>query len=241
MPSEPLIDADHLPTGEAKRAAVQHMFDTISPRYDLVNRLMTFGLDVRWRRLAVRCLGLAPGSIVADLACGTGDLCRDLRAAGLRPVGFDFAYGMLAHAKTVAPLVQADALRLPLPTASLDGVTCGFALRNFVDLHGFFAELARVTKEGGRIALLDASAPKHPLLRFGHGLYFGKAVPLIGGRLSNRDAYRYLPKSLAYLPAPGVMRTMLNAQGFSGVQLRPLTGGAALLIVATRGTDRPSS
>src|SRR3954452_19202589 len=110
---------------------VREMFDTIAPRYDLVNRLMTFGLDVRWRKRTVRELRLPSGALVLDLAAGTGDLCRELTQAGSRPVGVDMSYGRLAAARTAAPLVQGDALRLPVPDGAADGVTCGFALRNF--------------------------------------------------------------------------------------------------------------
>src|SRR4051812_15703600 len=119
------IDADHLPEGDEKARAVQSMFDTIAPRYDLVNRVMTFRMDVGWRKRTVRSLRLGPGSTVLDLACGTGDFCRELEHAGLRPIGGDFSYGMLAAARTSSPLVQADALRLPMPDGSVDGVTCG--------------------------------------------------------------------------------------------------------------------
>src|SRR5690349_12202538 len=140
-----------LPEGDEKVRAVRSMFDAIAPRYDLVNRVMTFRMDVGWRTRTVRELRLDPGSLVADLACGTGDFCRELSAQGLQPVGFDLSFGMLANARTAAPLAQADILRLPLPDGSIDGVTCGFALRNLVELGGFFEELARVVRPGGRI------------------------------------------------------------------------------------------
>src|SRR5262245_21473265 len=138
-----------LPKGDEKVTAVRGMFDAIAPRYDLVNRIMTFGLDVRWRRLAVRSLTLRAGSRVLDLACGTGDLCRELAAAGLAPIGVDLSFGMLAAARTSAPLVEGDALRLPVPAGVVDGATCGFALRNLVSLPPLFAELARVLRPGG--------------------------------------------------------------------------------------------
>ena len=223
-----------LPQGEEKVAAVRSMFDAIAPRYDLVNRIMTFRLDVGWRRAAVRALRLPAGATVLDLAAGTGDLCRDLQHAGHAPIGADLSWGMLAHARTSAPLVQADALRLPLPDGTADGVTCGFALRNFVDLGGFFDELGRVVRRGGRIALLDVAEPENPVLRWGHGIYFGQVVPRIGGLLSDASAYRYLPQSVAYLPAPAKMLDLLGDAGFVEVDRRLLTGGIAQLITGTR-------
>ncbi len=229
-----LIDAEHLPQGTEKARAVQSMFDAIAPRYDLVNRVMTFRMDLRWRRRTVARLRLPAGSVVLDLACGTGDLCRELQRAGLRPVGVDFAFGMLAAARTSAPLVQADALRLPVPDASVDGVTCGFALRNFVDLGRFFAELGRVVRPGGHISLLEVAQPANPLLRAGHAVYFGRVVPLIGGVLSDRSAYRYLPRSVAYLPEPSVMLGMLGDAGFVDVRRELLSTGIAQLVTARR-------
>jgi demethylmenaquinone methyltransferase / 2-methoxy-6-polyprenyl-1,4-benzoquinol methylase len=223
-----------LPEGEAKVEAVRSMFDAIAPRYDLVNRIMTFRMDVRWRRRTVRALALAPGSTVVDLACGTGDLCRELAAQGLAPIGVDLSFGMLAAARTTAPLVHGDALRLPLPPGAADGVTCGFALRNFESLPPFFAELARLVRPGGRIALLEVAEPPNRLLRFGHGLYFGKVVPLVGGLLSDPAAYRYLPRSVAYLPEPEVMLRQLADAGFDDVHRELLSVGIAQLVTATR-------
>ena len=191
-----------LPQGAEKARAVRSMFDAIAPRYDLVNRVMTFRMDVGWRRRTIRELSL-PRSI----ACSTSRAAPAISAAsspqrGLRPIGVDFSWGMLAAARTDAPLVQGDALRLPVPDRVVDGVTCGFALRNFVELESFFSELARVVRPGGRIALLEVAEPANPLLRTGHRVYFGKVVPVIGRLLSDGAAYRYLPKSVAYLPAP---------------------------------------
>ena len=223
-----------LPEGDEKVAAVRSMFDTIAPRYDLVNRVMTFRMDVRWRRHTIRELALPAGSVVLDLAAGTGDFCRELAAAGLVPLGFDLSYGMLAAARTEAPLVQADILRLPAPTAAADGVTCGFALRNLVELGAFFDELGRVVRPGGRIALLEVAEPPNRVLRWGHGIYFGKVVPRIGGLLSDPSAYRYLPKSVAYLPEPDAMVARLADAGFSDVRRELLSTGISQLITATR-------
>jgi len=211
------------------------MFDAIAPRYDLVNRVMTFRFDVRWRKLAVRTLRLPPGSVVADLASGTGDLCVELRRQQLVPLSVDLSLGMLAADRSSAPRVQADILRLPFPDASIDGVTCGFALRNLKELPAFFAELARVVRVGGRIALLDVATPPNPVLRWGHGVYFGKVVPKVGGLLSDPAAYRYLPRSVAYLPEPEQMLDDLRRSGFWMVERRLLSGGITQLVTGTRG------
>jgi len=227
-------DTPDLPQGDEKAKVVQNMFDAIAPRYDLVNRIMTFRLDTRWRKIAVRKLALTRGARVLDLASGTGDLCIDLRKAGLHPLSFDMSFGMLAADHSNAPRVQADILRLPIASESVDGVTCGFALRNMVDLNVFFHEIARVTKSGGRIALLDVSTPTNPVIRWGNSVYFGKVVPRIGGLLSNRAAYNYLPKSVAYLPAPAQLVDMLQAAGFEHVQHEQLSGGLTQLMHATK-------
>lgn len=223
-----------LPRGAAKEEAVRTMFDRIAPRYDLMNRLMTFRLDVGWRKRAVARLALPDGSRVVDVACGTGDVCRDLVRAGYRPVGVDFSHGMLAAARTGAPLVNADALALPFGEATVDGLTCGFALRNFVALEPMFAEAARVVRPGGRIALLEVATPPNPLMRWGHAIYFGQVVPRLGAVLSDAEAYRYLPDSVEYLPDPDTLVAMITAAGFDRVVRAELTGGIAQLITATR-------
>jgi demethylmenaquinone methyltransferase/2-methoxy-6-polyprenyl-1,4-benzoquinol methylase len=223
-----------LPTGDEKADVVRRLFDTISPRYDLVNRVMTFGMDAGWRRRTVRELRLSGRSLVLDLACGTGDFCTELVTRGYRAVGFDFSRGMLAVARTPAPLVEADVLRLPIRDGAADGAVCGFALRNVVSLPALFAELGRVVRTGGRIALLDASRPDNPVLRAGHGVYFERAVPLIGALLSNGAAYAYLPRSMAYLPPPGEMLHMLHEAGFPDARRLQLSGGLTQLLVGTR-------
>ncbi len=223
-----------LPEPTAKAATVEAMFDRIAPRYDRMNRLLTFRLDVGWRRHTVTSLGLQRGATVVDVACGTGDLCNELLRAGLTPVGVDFSAGMLAAATTTAPLVRADALRLPLPDHTVDGITCGFALRNLAELEPFFAECTRTLRAGGRVALLDVGAPRSKVLRFGHTLYFRRVVPFIGGLLSDRAAYSYLPASTTYLPEPAELVRRITAAGFVDVRHTSLGLGAAQLLTGTR-------
>jgi demethylmenaquinone methyltransferase / 2-methoxy-6-polyprenyl-1,4-benzoquinol methylase len=223
-----------LPQGEDKARAVRGMFDAIAPRYDLVNRVMTLGLDRGWRRRTMTALELAPGARVIDLACGTGDLADEAVRARFRPLGFDLALGMLRAAHTAAPLAQADITRLPIPDGVADGAVCGFALRNVVSLDALFAEMARTLRSGGRVGLLEVDRPEGRLTRAGHHLYFDRIVPLIGGALSDRDAYRYLPASTAYLPDRIELLGRLGAAGFERIEHRPLGFGAAQLITATR-------
>jgi demethylmenaquinone methyltransferase / 2-methoxy-6-polyprenyl-1,4-benzoquinol methylase len=223
-----------LPKGEDKALAVRKMFDSIAPRYDLVNRIMTFGMDIGWRRRAVAGLDLRPGSLVIDVACGTGDFCREIQKVGATAIGFDVSLGMLKKARTSAPLVQADGLGMPLRDGAADAITCGFALRNVVDIDVLFGEFARVMRQGGHLAVIEVAEPKSKVLRAGHHAYFHKVVPMIGGLLSDKEAYSYLPRSTAYLPETEELLEMLRTAGFVDARMEPLGLGAAQLISAVR-------
>jgi demethylmenaquinone methyltransferase / 2-methoxy-6-polyprenyl-1,4-benzoquinol methylase len=225
-----------LPQGDEKTAQVRSMFDAIAPRYELVNRVMTFGLDARWRRRAVADLRLAPGSVVLDIAAGTGDFTRELRRQGQRAVATDLSYNMLRTARNVAERVQADASRLPFRWSGFDGATCGYALRNFTDLEKSFAEMARVLRPGGRLSLLEVAEPTGGLWRAGFRLWFRRVVPFLGSLLSDRAAYQYLPASTAYLPEAKEIVAMLNRAGFSAVNHRRIMGGLSQQFLATRST-----
>jgi len=227
-------DCPVLLRGDDKRRMVKGMFDTVAPRYDLVNRVISMGLDQSWRRRTVKALGLARGAIVLDLACGTGDLSNVLEDNGLRAVGLDLSFGMLEASRSNAPDVLGDAAAIPLWDSSVDGVVCGFALRNFTELPPVFAEIARVVRPGGRIALLEVATPESAIARAGHRAWFGHAVPVIGGLVSDRAAYRYLPRSVEYLPHPNRIRQQLRQAGFAGVGRRTFTAGATQLFTATR-------
>ena len=146
---------------------------------------------------------------------------------------------MLQATSTQAPAVQCDAAALPIASGAADGVVCGFALRNFSDLAAAASEMARVLRPGGRLALLEVGAPTGRVTRAGFSIWFNRVVPLIGAAVSDRAAYRYLPASVAYLPAPDELRELLRDAGFSGVNRRQLSGGLSQLYVATRA-GRPT-
>jgi demethylmenaquinone methyltransferase/2-methoxy-6-polyprenyl-1,4-benzoquinol methylase len=228
------VTLEPLPEGEEKTARVRSMFDAIAPRYDMVNRLMTFGLDQSWRRQTVSALALPEDSLLLDVACGTGDLTRLARHRHYRVIGADLSRGMLVANNTGAPLLQADCSRLPFSDGAFDGLVCGYALRNFSDLPGALAEMARVIRPGGRLGMLEVDAPTSRLLRTGYDVWFTRVVPVIGAALSDREAYDYLPRSVAYLPPTPVLRRLLSEAGFSGVGIRPLAGGLSQLVYATR-------
>jgi demethylmenaquinone methyltransferase / 2-methoxy-6-polyprenyl-1,4-benzoquinol methylase len=217
------------------------MFDTIAPRYDLINRLMTFGLDTLWRHRTIRLLGLPGAAVVVDVGCGTGDLSRGLVARGYRAIGLDMSWGMLHQRHTGgAPVTLADAAMMPLGDAAVDGAVSAFALRNFAELPAVIVELARVVRPGGRIALLEVSQPDSRLMRAAYSIWFNHAVPRIGAMLSDKAAYQYLPRSVAYLPGYTQLAATLSDAGFGALRRDLLSGGVVQVISATRAGSRPA-
>lgn len=221
-----------LPSESDKEDFVRAMFDTISNRYDLVNRLITLGLDQRWRKFCVESLHLSVGESVLDVACGTGDFLLLLQKAKVTAVGIDFSIGMLQEGRCSLPRVQGSALALPFDDASFEAITCGFALRNFKDIHGAFSEMRRVLKPGGRVAILEVSRPENDIIRLAHGIYFNHIVPRLGSLFSDNTAYRYLPQSVGYLPPAGKLCQMLYDHGFSAPKRHTFAMGATHLLYA---------
>jgi len=225
-----------------KGGGVREMFGRIAGRYDLVNTVMTGGIDAVWRRKAVACLDVAPGAHLIDLCCGTGALTRDLAA---RPsadsvVGIDFTPQMLeiARAHTSAKNVEyreGDVLALPFAEESFDGATMGFSMRNVVDIGACLRGIARVLKPGASFVNLEVSKQRNPLMRRAFYAYFYGMVPLIG-RIVGGDAaaYRYLPQSLVNFPDADALGALFEANGFAAVRCVPLMGGVATLHIGTK-------
>jgi demethylmenaquinone methyltransferase/2-methoxy-6-polyprenyl-1,4-benzoquinol methylase len=213
--------------------AVRSMFDRIAPVYDVMNRVMTAGLDVRWRRVAAEA-AVRPGDRVLDAACGTGDLAlADLRAGAGRVTGLDFSARMLARARrksAAVEWVQGDLLALPFADGTFDAATVGFGVRNVADLELGLRELRRVLRPGGRLAILEITQPRGPLRPF-FSLWFDRVVPLLGRLLPGGSAYTYLPASVKRFPPAEQLATLLGECGFAGVSYRLL--GWSIIAVHT--------
>ena len=210
--------------------AVRSMFDRIAPVYDLMNRVMTAGLDGRWRRLTAEA-AVHQGDRVLDAACGTGDLAiADLKAGAGRVTGLDFSDAMLARARRKAPLewIQGDLLALPFADATFDAATVGFGARNVADLQLALRELRRVLRPSGRLAILEITQPRGPLKPF-YSLWFDRVVPLLGKVLPGGDAYTYLPASVKRFPTAEGLADLLREAGFTDVRFRLLAGSIVAL------------
>jgi len=229
--------------GPEKRAYVREIFTAIAPTYDRLNRIISFRLDQRWRRYAVRQLGWerAPAGIYLDLCAGTLDFAATLarqRGFAGRVVGADFVLPMLRLGRDKSPRlapVGADALELPFPDAAFDGAMVGWGLRNLADLDAGLAETARVLRPGARLVVLDMTLPPQPQLRSAYQFYFRRVLPWVGRRISKHTtAYRWLPESTQSFPAPPLLAERLSAQGFGPVRYELLLGGVCALHVGTR-------
>jgi demethylmenaquinone methyltransferase/2-methoxy-6-polyprenyl-1,4-benzoquinol methylase len=222
-------------TGVLAPAEVRTMFDRIAPVYDAMNRVMTAGLDRRWRFLAAQAV-VRPGDRVLDACCGTGDLALADRDAGGTVVGVDFSEAMLKRARAKAPeleWVQADATSLPFEDGQFEAVTVGFGVRNLADLEAGLRELARVTRPEGRLACLEITRPRG-LLRPFFRLWFDGLVPLAGKVLPGGAAYSYLPASVRRFPGPEDLSAVFGSAGWADVEWRLLGGGIVALHVARK-------
>ena len=227
---------------------VRGMFAEIAPRYDLVNRMLSGGIDVWWRHVTVSRAAPPPAGAILDVCTGTGDLALAYRAKsgpGVRVVASDFCRPMLDRgieksARTGAAIewVEADAMALPFPDAAFDLVTVAFGLRNIADTSRGLAEMARVCKPGGRLAILEFSLPRNALIRNAYLWYFRRVLPFIGNTVARNasDAYTYLNQSVEAFPAGEALAAVVRAAGFARVDMVPLSFGIATLYIATRAS-----
>jgi len=235
-------------------ARIQSLFAGISRRYDLLNHLLSFNVDRRWRRLTARALELRAGDRVLDACTGTADLalelCRGVDAArGGQVVGIDFCAEMVAvgerkrrrRGEERLRLAVADTLELPFARGSFDAAAVAFGIRNVCDLDRALAELARVLRPGGRCAILEFTTPRSRPVRGVYHAYFHHVLPRVGrwlsGSRNSGDAYSYLPQSVSEFPAPDAFAERLRAAGFSTVGYRLLTAGIAALHTGRRAPE----
>jgi demethylmenaquinone methyltransferase/2-methoxy-6-polyprenyl-1,4-benzoquinol methylase len=227
-------------------ARIAGMFDAIAPRYDLLNHVLSAGLDQRWRARAVDALALPAGARVLDLCTGTGDLAvmTVRRVPGSSVIGIDFAGAMLRlglakvrslRLGSAIRLVRGDATQLPLPSASCDATTIGFGIRNVAEPERALAEIARILRPGGRLAILEFGQPRIPGLRTLYAWYFKYLLPMVGRLVSKHNsAYSYLPASVGTFPPPDEFAGIIARNGFSKVEAVPLTLGIVYLYIGER-------
>jgi demethylmenaquinone methyltransferase/2-methoxy-6-polyprenyl-1,4-benzoquinol methylase len=234
-------------SGEKQAADwVRSTFAEIAPRYDLLNHLLSFNVDRGWRKALLHCLRETlqqPDARILDLCCGTGDVLLDLQSASQsRILGADFCHPMLTAAQEKsrrrghsAPLLEADALQLPLPDSALDAISIAFGFRNLANYREALNELHRVLKPGGVLAILEFSHPPGLLMRTAYGFYSRYVLPVVGSMVSgSREAYAYLPESIRKFPLPGELKDMMSETGFRETSYQLLTGGIAALHSGTK-------
>jgi len=225
----------------AKKEQVQSMFDAIAHRYDLLNRVLSGGTDVYWRRKALKLTRIQPGAILLDIACGTGDVSIEARKMGVTSIfGADVSYNMLTLFQKksdwiTGKSVQMVAEHIPLKGASVTNITVAFGVRNFYDLPLAFASFHRILKPGGKATILEFRMPSNPLVKAGYRFYFKRILPFLGKFVSKHpDAYQYLPDSVEEFDRKVNLPQLLQEAGFKHVEAHPLTFGIAQVVIATK-------
>ena len=223
-----------------KKRFIQRMFNAIVPTYDLLNRVLSLGIDRSWRSFLVKQWGDVTGKPVLDLCCGTGDLSLQLYRAGADLVSLDFSLPMLIRGRDKAwlcsSIVCADAVQLPFKDSSFFAASIAFGIRNIPDIDLFMNSVFRVLKPGGVFSILELTRPRNPLVRMAYGVYLRALLPLVGGLVSRKwTAYRYLSQTIATFLDPRDLEQRLRASGFDDVAVYPLTLGIATVIECRKG------
>lgn len=240
-----MTPSNRTPGAIADPAVVRAMFDRIVPRYDLMNHLMTFGMDFRWRKIIAQ-RAAAMGDRVLDIATGTGDVAFEIRAAGAREVtGLDFSPEMIAAANAKArardsdiEFLVGDAMALPFADNTFDACTVSFGLRNMPDYAAAIAEMTRVLRPGGKFICLETTPYRKPVLGPLFSFYFHRIVPILGWILSGSyDAYRYLPQSVNAFPASTQMIMLMRAAGLTNTHVTMLGFGTVAIHTGTKAPD----
>jgi demethylmenaquinone methyltransferase / 2-methoxy-6-polyprenyl-1,4-benzoquinol methylase len=224
-----------------KKNQVRKIFDSIAGDYDFLNHLLSFGIDNYWRRKALKLTGINPGSILLDVACGTGDVAIAARRLGVTNIiGADFSHNMLKLFNTksnwiIGKNVQMVAENVPLKNESVTNITVAFGVRNFYDIQQGFNSFYKVLKKNGKATIIEFSLPSNPFFRWLYKFYFKKILPLIGGIISgDKEAYQYLPKSVEEFDERIDIPTLLKISGFEKVERYSLTFGIVQVVIAAK-------
>ncbi|HEY6905973.1 MAG TPA: bifunctional demethylmenaquinone methyltransferase/2-methoxy-6-polyprenyl-1,4-benzoquinol methylase UbiE [Ignavibacteriaceae bacterium] len=224
-----------------KKKEVKKIFDSIAWRYDLLNHLLSFGMDIYWRKKAIKITGLSSESILLDVACGTGDVAIEARKQGaINIFGADYSFEMLKLFEKKSGwikkrTVQMVAENLPVKDESVSNITVAFGVRNFYDIQEGFNSFYRILKREGKATIIEFRLPSNPFLKGLYKFYFKKILPAVGGLISgNREAYKYLPRSVEEFDEKINMPELLRNAGFRKIEVYSLTFGIVQTIIAAK-------
>lgn len=224
-----------------KKEEVKKIFDSIAWRYDFLNHLLSFGMDIYWRKKALKLTGFNPGSILLDVACGTGDVAIEARRQGAVNIfGADYSFNMLRLFEKKSKWIKRRCIQMvaediPLRDESVTNITVAFGVRNFYDLQQGFNSFYRILKREGKATIIEFRLPSNPVFKGLYKFYFKKILPVVGGIISgDMEAYKYLPRSVEEFDEKIDMPELLRDSGFSKIEIYPLTLGIVQTIIATK-------